>query len=178
MGLPASQHLLPLSETVMPPPIICGWWLPADSLHIPHKVKESHHKLLDIFHTASSAWISFPVSEALLDLVKVIWHTPSMILTTCKSINKKYYVTFQDFGCFSYPLPVLWSRQLINMKGSITLNLHPMIKIINASICLVKSRTYWPFYSLESLAIRCLMVKYNYAKLHSFIERPPLKHRE
>lgn len=46
----------------------------ADVLQTPlYVVQDSYHKLLDIFPISTSAWVTLPINEALLEQTESVW---------------------------------------------------------------------------------------------------------
>lgn len=69
------------------------------------EVKDLQHRLLDILQSATPSRLTLPISEALLDLSKMVWQTPATILPTCKRVDKKCYVPPKNLDfLFSHPL--------------------------------------------------------------------------
>lgn len=112
-----------------------------DSLQIPPEKIESQHKRLDILHT-SFALIVLPINEALLDSTKIIGHTLSTIPSTCKRVDKKYYILSKDL-------------KFLFLHSS------PNSLLVNAvNVCGRQSINHWRRCSLQSLVyvpISCLM---------------------
>lgn len=89
----------------------------SDSLQIPlEEVMESLHKLLRILRTSSS-YIALRISEALLDLAIIIWHTPATIQPTCKRVDNKYAPSNDLEFLFSNPSPISLVVNTINKCG-------------------------------------------------------------
>lgn len=75
-----------------------------DSLQMPlEEVRESQHKLVDIFQTASSVHLALPIKRALRDPAKTILQTLTTESCTCKRVDKKCYFLAQSLCIFIFP---------------------------------------------------------------------------
>lgn len=141
----------------------------AYSFQIPlEQVKESYHKLLDVLHIASSAHITVPVNFCRAHEGLIIQHTQTQLCPHARKQTKNTMSPLRNQN-FYFLIPFLtlwWSRWLMNVEGSTTLNLHPMIKTISSSTCLVENHLYRP---LSTLMIMLLISFYGSSYEEGFL---------
>lgn len=93
----------------------------ASSLNIHVKVvQESSHRLLGILGSTGPSQVALSINEAILKPTRLLWQTPSSLLTTAKRTEHRYHVPSQSYEHF-YTLPSLDSLVVSAVnKGHVT----------------------------------------------------------
>lgn len=61
------------------------------------EVPERSHRLVGILAFARPFRVAFPVNEAILEPVKILWQPPSSLPPTAKRVERRYSVSSQGF---------------------------------------------------------------------------------